>query len=101
MDIVHTDRLLTPQRGELGQTDRLDVDVSLSVEASSVPQLDGVDLTQGHRVSQHRPVHCYVCLKPEALLCSQVLSPQYHFHLCALIQGRNLQLQQDVMSTKR
>lgn len=52
-----------PERGELGEADGLDVDVSLSVEpSSSVPQLDGVDLTQDHGVSQHSPVHCCICL---------------------------------------
>lgn len=51
-----------PERGELGEADRLYVDVSLPVEpSSSVPQLDGVDLTQGHGVSQHRPVHRGIC----------------------------------------
>lgn len=48
-----------PEQGELGQTHRLDVDVSLSVEPSAgVPQIDEVGFTQSHRVSQHRPVHC-------------------------------------------
>lgn len=52
-----------PEWGEFGETHRLDVDVSLSVEASSgVPQLDGVDLTQSQRERQHRPVHCRICL---------------------------------------
>ncbi len=37
-------------------------------------------------------------LQSESLLFSQVVSPQCHLHLCALIQGKNLQLQQDVMS---
>lgn len=52
-----------PEGGELRETDRLDVNVSLSVEASSgILQLDGVDLTQSHRVGQHHPVHCRSCL---------------------------------------
>lgn len=52
-----------PERWKLGQADGLDVDVSLSVEASpGVLQLDGVDLTQSSRVSQHRLVHRRICL---------------------------------------
>lgn len=55
--------LYIPQKRDLGQTDRLHVDVSLSVEAASnVLQLNGVDLTQSCRVRHHRPVHCCICL---------------------------------------
>lgn len=46
--VVRSDRTMgaLPDRGELGQADGLDMDVSLSVEASSsVLHLDGVDLT--------------------------------------------------------
>lgn len=52
-----------PERGKLSHTDRLDVDLCLSVEASScVCQPDGVDFTLGGRVSHHHPVHCCICL---------------------------------------
>ena len=52
-----------PEGGELQQTHRLDVDVSLSVEASSgVFQPDGVDLTQSSRVSQHSRVYSRILL---------------------------------------
>lgn len=37
-------------------------------------------------------------LQHEPLLSCQVLRPQRHLHISALIQLRNLQLQQDVMS---
>lgn len=52
-----------PERGKLSHADRLDVDLWLSVEASScVCQPDGVDFTLGGRVSHHRLVHCCICL---------------------------------------
>lgn len=47
-----------PERGELGETDRLEVDVALSVEASAYAlQLDALDLTQRPGVGQHHLVH--------------------------------------------
>lgn len=56
------DGYTAPERGELCEAHRLDVDVSLSVETSSgVLQLDGVDLTQSDGVRQHHPVHRRIC----------------------------------------
>jgi len=116
--------LCVPEWRDLWQTDGLDVDVGLSVEPSSgVLQPDGGDLTQRVRVGQHRQVPRQACvaathththsgcvaaeqvdvvasqtwnLQPEPLLGSPVLRRQRHLQLGALIQRRNLQLQQDV-----
>lgn len=71
----------SPERGDFGETDRLDVDVSLSVEASSgVLHLDGVDLTQSSSVTQHCPVHCFICLTaiPHKMRQSHTLSDNQH-----------------------
>lgn len=79
-----------PERGELRDADRLDVDVSLSVEpSSSVPHLDGADLTQSHGVSQHRPVrggirltatntHVNTATKPQKIRRFQIVSVILH-----------------------
>lgn len=53
---------LLPEWWELWEADGLDMDFPLSVEPrSSVPQPNGTDLTQSHRVSQHGAVQGATC----------------------------------------